>query len=52
MPDNEREKIIRIFRYLKELDELRNPAVRNLKDHPVHFPLCDLPEHPEIVRGA
>ena len=28
MPETERQKIIRIFRYLKELDEMRNPVVR------------------------
>lgn len=52
MPDNEREKILRIFQYLKELDELRNPAVRHLKDHPLHLMLDGLPSHPAIQRPA
>ena len=52
MPDNEREKLTRIFRYLKELDELRNPAIRSLKGHPLQLALDDLPAHPAILQNS
>jgi hypothetical protein len=41
-------RIQRVFRFLKEYDELRNPAVRRIDDHPWHFWLDDLPDHPSV----
>lgn len=45
-----REKILRVFNYLKALNEHRNPAKRQLDEHAWSFWLDDLPDHPAIER--
>jgi hypothetical protein len=47
-----RERIARIFRYLKALNEHRNPPKRQIADQPWHLWLSDLPDHPGVVRGS
>jgi very-short-patch-repair endonuclease len=41
-------RIKQVFEYLKALNDHRNPAVRQVKDHPWHFWLDHLPDHPDI----
>jgi len=45
-----RERIARVFRYLKALNEHRNPAKRDLSDQPWTLWFRDLPDHPSIQR--
>jgi hypothetical protein len=45
-------RIKQIFGYLKALNDHRNPAVRQVKEHPWHFWLDDLPDHPSIELHA
>lgn len=51
MPDTERQRITRIFRHLKALDETRNPVARHVKEHASAIWWRDLPEHPAVIRG-
>src|SRR6478672_10380558 len=41
-------RIKQVFEYLKALNDHRNPVVRQVKDHPWHFWLDHLPDHPSI----
>lgn len=45
-----RDKILQVFGYLKALNEYRNPAKRQLKEHTWSFWLDDLPDHPDVQR--
>lgn len=49
--DTGRERVIQVFEYLKALNDHRNPAKRQIKDHQWVLWQDDLPEHPAIVRG-
>lgn len=51
MADSERERITRIFRHLRALDETRNPVARHVKEHAALIWWRDLPEHAAIVQG-
>jgi very-short-patch-repair endonuclease len=47
-----RERIARVFRYLKALNEHRNPAKRNLSEQPWSLWISRLPNHPAVrLRG-
>lgn len=46
-----RQRIIRVFRYLQGLDQLRNPPKKCLSDHSWLLWLKNLPEHPTVLRG-
>src|SRR5260370_23994951 len=52
IPQNQNEvgrsRIKQVFEYLKALNDHRNPTVRQVKDHPWHFWLDHLPDHPDI----
>src|SRR5437868_11296436 len=55
MPDEKsqrigRERIARVFRYLKALNEHRNPAKRDLSEQPWTLWFRNLPDHPSIQR--
>jgi len=52
MPEVERQTIAQIFRYLKELDQLRYPLVKNVSSQSGLIWLRDLPDHPCVERGA
>jgi len=41
-------RIKQVFDYLKALNDHRNPAVRQLKEHPWHFWVDRLPDHHDI----
>lgn len=41
-------RIKQVFEYLKALNDHRNPAVRQVKEHPWHFWLDRLPDHPNV----
>jgi very-short-patch-repair endonuclease len=41
-------RIKQVFEYLKALNDHRNPAIRQVKEHPWHFWLDDLPDHPDV----
>src|SRR4051812_19819157 len=43
-----RERIARVFRYLKALNEHRNPAKRDLSEQPWALWFRNLPDHPSI----
>ena len=45
-----RERIARVFRYLKALNEHRNPAKRDLSEQPWTLWFRQLPDHPGIQR--
>src|SRR5438477_1797241 len=45
-----RERIARVFRYLKALNEHRNPAKRDLSEQPWTLWFRHLPDHPSIQR--
>ena len=45
-----RERIARVFRYLKALNEHRNPAKRDLSEQPWTLWFRNLPDHPSIQR--
>ena len=45
-----RERIARVFRYLKALNEHRNPAKRDLSEQPWTLWFRNLPDHPAIQR--
>src|SRR5436190_18353795 len=45
-------RIKQVFEYLKALNDHRNPAVRQVKEHPWHFWLDHLPDHPTIELQA
>src|SRR5690349_19328123 len=45
-----RERIARVFRYLKALNEHRNPAKRDLSEQPWALWFRNLPDHPSIQR--
>src|SRR3989442_14841665 len=45
-----RERIARVFRYLKALNEHRNPAKRDLSEQPWTLWFRSLPDHPSIQR--
>jgi very-short-patch-repair endonuclease len=47
-----RDKLTRVFRYLEALNQLRNPAKRQIREQPWSLWLRDLPDHPSIKRGA
>src|SRR5262245_27501131 len=47
------ERIARVFRYLKALNEHRNPAKRQLSEQPWSLWISRLPSHPAVrLRGA
>src|ERR1700758_409676 len=46
-----RKRVTQIFRYLEALNQLRNPAKRNLAGQLWHFWFRDLPEPPSIRRA-
>ena len=41
-------RIRQVFEYLRALNDHRNPAVRQVREHPWHFWLDDLPDHPAV----
>ncbi len=43
-----RDRLLRIFQFLKALHLHRNPAVRMLRDQRWHYWLADLPDHPAV----
>ena len=43
-----RAQIIQVFRYLRALDQYRNPVKRLLRDQPWSMHLRNLPDHPSI----
>lgn len=45
-------KLIQVFRYLQALNQLRNPAQREIRDQPWAMWFHDLPEHPCIHLGV
>src|SRR5260370_40678154 len=45
-------RIKQVFEYLKALNDHRNPAVRQVKEHPWHFWLDQLPDHPTVELQA
>jgi hypothetical protein len=45
-----RERIARVFRYLKALNEHRNPAKRDVSEQPWTLWFRNLPDHPSIQR--
>lgn len=47
-----RTKLLQIFRYLKEFNQLRNPVQREVNNQPWTLWLDDLPDHPSIRRGT
>src|SRR2546426_11273982 len=47
-----RERIARVFRYLKALNEHRNPAKRDLSEQPWTLWFRHLPDHPAIQRRS
>jgi very-short-patch-repair endonuclease len=50
LPQHGRERIARVFRYLKALNEHRNPAKRDLSEQPWTLWFRHLPDHPSIQR--
>jgi len=46
-----RGRITQVFRYLQDLNHLRNPVVRKIQEQPRFLRLADLPDHPAIRRG-
>ena len=47
-----RDRLLRVFRYLKALDEHRNPVKRHLGEQLWTLWLKDLPDHPSVRRGV
>ncbi len=45
-------RVTQVFRYLQALDQLRNPAKRQVREQLWHLWLRDLPEHPTILNPA
>lgn len=46
-----RKKLVRIYKYLQALDQMRNPLKRQIAQQPWMMWLKDLPEHPSITKG-
>lgn len=46
---NARERLSQVFRYLQDLDQLRNPAKRLIQDQPWLLWLRELPDHSSVV---
>ena len=56
MPEREhlsagRQRLARVFQYLEALNQLRNPAKRQIREQPWVLWWHDLPSHPSIRRG-
>lgn len=47
-----RDRLIRVFQFLKALHEMRNPVQREVTEQPWHLWFHDLPDHPAIERGG
>ncbi len=47
-----RDRISRLFQFVRALNELRNPIARHLKEMPWSLSLADLPLHDCVVLGA
>lgn len=47
-----RERLTRVFQFLKALHEMRNPVQREVTEQPWTLWFHDLPDHPAIQRGA
>src|SRR5215467_1516880 len=47
-----RDRLLRVFQYLKALDEHRNPVKRQLGEQLWSLWLKDLPDHPSVHRGV
>ena len=47
-----RKRLVQIFRYLEALNQLRNPAKRQIQEQLWVLWLRDLPHHPDIQRGV
>src|SRR5215469_2278965 len=47
-----RDRLLRVFHYLKALDEHRNPVKRQLGEQLWSLWLKDLPDHPSVRRGT
>jgi transcription elongation GreA/GreB family factor/very-short-patch-repair endonuclease/uncharacterized small protein (DUF1192 family) len=46
-----RSKLLQIFGFLKEFNQLRNPVKRDVEKQPWYLWLDELPDHPSIRRG-
>src|SRR5690242_3216094 len=49
--DDGRERVARVYRYLKALNQHRSPAVRRIEEQPWCKWLSELPSHPSIRLG-
>ena len=52
MPVSEREKLISLFRHLKDLDGLRIHVPKSVETHPGHLWWKEIPAHSSMLRGA
>jgi hypothetical protein len=52
-PQTNRERLSKVFEFLKAYVELRNPPVRDIQQEFRHLWLRDIPEHPsvDVIRG-
>src|SRR4051794_27453787 len=44
----QRQRLSKLFEFLKAYTDMRFPAVRDISKQPKHLWLCDLPEHPSV----
>ena len=43
----EQDKVVSLFRFIQQLNQLKQKAILNVKDHPWFFPVSKLPNDPE-----
>ncbi len=46
-----RDKLVRVFRYLEAINELRNPPQKDIDKYDFRVYLSDLPDHPNVIIG-
>lgn len=47
--ENENNNVISLFQFIKELNIMKQKAIVNIKDHPWHYELSDIPDNPDYI---
>lgn len=52
MQEEQAHRLTQIFRYLKEIDQIKNPVVRDVRYQWAALWFRDLPDHPQVEKGC